>query len=335
VPTAQYYHSLPVARVTRENSSKIKSDGKGYLVPSTWEGGFPFPKPQGQFKALQVMYNVEKRYFGWDSGFFLFQRVDGYRKNLSQDYDGAIQVKSLKLSGRSVLEPYGCLDDRAEKRGEVKTYVMDFLRPRDSAGTAMSALYYTDPTKPDLLMVYVPSLRRIRMLTSSDTQDPIQGQDLIYDDNDGFLQKLSPTRYPYQWKVIEETEYLAPVFDGKEYVTKKGVEFHNVKFMRRPIYVIEGKQLDKNYVYSKRVFYVDRETFMFYAVLNYDQKGRLYRTFEAGFTFEPEMGVFHNGGASTLLKDHIDTHSCILHSYQVPAFWKRKDVSLDQYLGAK
>jgi hypothetical protein len=105
--------------------------------------------------------------------------------------------------------------------------------------------------------------------------------------------------------------------------------------MRRPIYVIEGKQLDKNYVYSKRIFYVDRETFMFYAVMNYDQKDRLYRTFEAGIKFEPEMGAFHNGGSSNLLKDHIDTHSCILISYAIPAFWKRKDVSLNQYLDAK
>jgi len=335
IPTQQFYHSLPVSQYTKENASKIRTDGKGYLNPESWEGGFPFPKPAGKFKALQVMYNVEKRYSSWDSSFLIFQSVHGYRKDLSRDFDGAIQVRSLKLTRRLAVEPYGRLDERAMKRGEVRTFVMDYLKPRDSIGTAMSALYYTDPGKSDLLMVYVPSLRRIRMLTSSDSQDPIQGQDLIYDDNDGFLQKLSSTRFPYEWKIVEETEYLAPVFDGTEYVTKKGLEYHNLKFMRRPIYVIEGRQLDKNYVYSKRIFYVDRETFMFYAVMNYDQKQRLYRTFEAGFKFEPEMGVFHSGGSSNLLKDHIDIHSCILLSYDIPAFWKRKDISLEQYLGAK
>lgn len=335
IATQQLYHSLPVARYTKKNASKIKTDAKGYLVPESWEGGFPFPKPAGKFKALQIMYNVEKRYSSFDASFFLFQAVNGYRKDLSVDYDGAIQVRSLKTSGRLAVEPYGRLDDRAGKRGEVRNFVMDYLKPRDSIGTAMSALYYTDPKKSDLLMVYVPSLRRIRMLTSSDSQDAIQGQDLIYDDNDGFLQKLSPTRFPYEWKVVEETEYLAPFFDGTEYVTEKGLEYHNVKFMRRPIYVVEGTQMDKNYIYSKRVFYVDRETFMFYTVMNYDQKGRLYRTFEAGFKFEPEMGVFHTGGASTLLKDHIDTHSCILVSYDIPAFWKRRDVSLEGHMGSK
>jgi len=335
VPTQQFYHSLPVSRYTKQNASKIKTDDKGYLIPESWQGGFPFPKPSGKFKALQIMYNIEKRYSSWDASFLLFQNVHGYRKDLSRDFDGGIQVRSLKTTGRLGLEPYGRLDERAAKKGEVRTFVMDYLKPRDSIGTALSALYYTDPKKSDLLMVYVPSLRRIRMLTSSDSQDPIQGQDLIYDDNDGFLQKLSPMRFSYEWKVVEETEYLAPFFDGTEYVTEKGLEYHNVKFMRRPIYVIEGRQLDKNYVYSKRIFYVDRETFMFYAVVNYDQKQRLYRTFEAGFKFEPEMGVFHSGGASNLLKDHIDTHSCILPSYDIPAFWKRKDISLEGYMGAK
>ncbi|MCX5831963.1 MAG: DUF1329 domain-containing protein [Deltaproteobacteria bacterium] len=335
VPTVQWYHSLPVSKATKENSSKIKVDSKGYLTPTSWEGGYPFPRPSGPHKALQIMYNVEKRYLSWDGSFVLFNRYKGYRKDLSEDYDGGGQVRHLKLGGRLALEPYGWLDERAKKRGEIKTFVMDFLKPRDSVGTAMSALYYLDSNKADQLMAYVPQLRRVRMLSSSDSQDPVQGQDLIYDDSEGFLQKLSPTIYPYEWKVLEETELLLQVFDGTEYVTKKGLEMRNVKFMRRPVYVIEGRQLDKNYVYSKRVFIVDRENFLFYEISNYDQKGRLYRTFQGGYEFEPDMGVFHLGGVLNLMKDHVDLHSNIVWQYQIPAFWGRKGVSLEQYMGAK
>jgi hypothetical protein len=334
VPTIQYYHSLPVSRYTKENASKIKTDGKGYLV-SPWEGGYPFPRPSGPNKAIQIMYNIEKRYFSWDGSFLYFSRIDGFRKDLSRDYSGSCIVRHLKLGGRLALEPYGWIDERARLRGELKTFAMDYASPRDAIGTAMSALYYLDPNKADLLMVYVPQLRRIRMLTSSDSQDPVQGQDQIYDDNEGFLQKISPTRFPYKWEVLEETEYLAPVFDGTEYITKKGLEVHNLKFMRRPIYVIQGTQLDTNYVYSKRIFYVDKELFMFYDIANYDQKGRLYRTFEGGFKFEQDMGVIHMGGVTAIMKDHVDVHSGIALTYQIPAFWKRKDVSLEQYLGAK
>jgi hypothetical protein len=335
VPTQQFYHSLPVSRMTKENASKVKTDGKGYLIWQTWEGGYPFPRPSGPHKALQIMYNVEKRYLSWDGSFLHYTRLGGYRKDLSQDFAGSNTVRHLKLGGRLAIEPYGWIDQRAKTRGEIKTFAMDYTAPRDAVGTAMSALYYLDPNKADLLMVYVPQLRRIRMLTSSDSQDPMQGQDLIYDDNEGFLQKLSPTRFPYKWEVLEETEYLVQVFDGTEYVAKKGLEIRNAKFMRRPVYVVQGTQLDKNYVYSKRIFYIDKETFLYYDIHNYDQKGRLYRTAQAGYGFEPEMGVFHLSGGIFLLRDYVDLHSGILLEYQVPAFWKRKDVTLEQYLGAK
>jgi hypothetical protein len=334
VPTQQYYHSLPVARMTKENAPKVKTDEKGYLKWQTWDGGYPFPRPSGPNKALQVMYNVEKRYFGWDGSFTLFEFTGGYRKDLSVDFEGTDIVRHLKLTGRS-YEPLGWFDQRAKDKGEQRQFVMDFKGPRDYIGTAMSGLYYLEANKADLLMVYVPQLRRIRMLTSTDAQDPIQGQDLIYDDNEGFLQKLSPARFPYKWEVLEETEYLMQVCDGTGYLTKKGLEMRNVKFMRRPVYVVQGKQLDPNYVYSKRIFYVDRETFMFDLVLNYDRKGRLYRSVDIGKIFEPDMGVFHMGGAYWVLKDHIDLHSNVILEYQLPAFWKRKDVSLEQYLGAK
>lgn len=335
VPTQQFYHSLPVSRMTRENAPKVKTDSQGYLIPTTWEGGYPFPRPSGPRKALQIMYNVEKRYLSWDGSFVHYTRMYGYRKDLSEDFNGANIVQHLKLAGRAAIEPYGWLDERAKTRGEVKTFVMAYIAPRDYAGTAMSALYYLDPNKADLLMAYVPQLRRIRMLTSSDSQDAIQGQDLIYDDNEGFLQKLSPTRFPYKWEVLEETEYLAPVVDGTEYVSKKGLEVHNMKFMRRPIYVVQGTQLDPNYVYSKRIFYIDRENFNYYQILNYDQKGRLYRSFFGEYMFSPDMGVFSLTGTLGLTIDHVDLHSGFLYLYQLPAFWKRKDISLEQFLGAK
>ena len=35
----------------------------------------------------------------------------------------------------------------------------------------------------------------------------------------------------------------------------------NFEWERRPIYVVELTELDKSYVYSKRVLYIDKETF--------------------------------------------------------------------------
>ncbi len=179
-------------------------------------------------------------------------------------------------------------------------------------------------------MMYLPSMRRIRKLSASDSQDPVMGQDQIYDDNEGWMQKLSPTRYPYEYEVIEEREYLvpAPTQDGSEYISSDGLEFRGLRFERRPIYVVKLTQKDPNYVYGHRIFYIDAETFNFLHIENYDTKGRLYRTWDCNYSFFPEMGTFSWSGSIILMRDHIDTHSGAQQPYQLPAFWERKDISL-------
>jgi hypothetical protein len=336
VPTRQYYWPLPVSEATKRNEGKTKLDGKGYLVASSWESGYPFPKPAGKFKAQEVMYNVEKRYLSFGLDFFLIGRIIGFTKNLKMDFDGSYEVRHCRLAGRAQLPPLGYFDNRAKDRGEAKTFVMDFPGPRDIAGTAQSALYYLDPEKADQLMVYIPSMRRVRKMTATDTQDPIMGMDQIYDDNEGWMQKLSPTRYPYKFEIVEEREFLvpAPTLDGAEYITKSG-EFRNVKMERRPMYVVKLTQLDPNYVYKYRLFYIDKETFNYYHIENYDRKDRLYRTWDGNYSFFPEMGTTTWSGSFILMRDHIDAHSSVEQPYMLPAQWNRSDVSIEGFMKAK
>jgi hypothetical protein len=331
IPTRQYYWALPIAEATKQNEGKTKLDKNGYIIPESWKGGYPFPKPSGEFKVQQIMYNIEKRTLAWDSNMILLPHCLGFTKNLKLDFDCLFEVHHLKLAGRTLIEPYGWFDKRAEQRGESKTFLLPYLTPRDIAGTTFSALYFLDPNKADQLMIYVPSLRRVRKLTATDSQDPVMGQDAIYDDSEGWMQKLSPTRYPYKMELLEEREYLVPGIteDGSEYISSKGLEFRNIKMQRRPLYVIKLTQTDPNYVYGSRIFYIDKETFMFYYVENYNQKGRLYRTTDLGAAWHPEMGMFSWFGGMYLVRDHIDLHSGGYQPLQLPAFWNRDDVSIE------
>ena len=330
VPTRQYYYGLPIAECTLANEGKAKLDGDGYLQTETWDGGFPFPKPSGELKAQEIMYDVEKRYLSWGLNFFIVGWIDGYTKDLKRDFVGLYDVSHIRLAGRCLMPPYGWFDSRAKTRGEFKTFVLGFLGPRDVVGTAQQGLAYLDPTTMDQNMVYIPSLRRIRRLSATDSQDPIMGQDLIYDDNEGFQQKLSPTRYPYDYEIVEEREFLLPAYawDGSEYISSEGIEFRNMTMERRPMYVVQLTQKDPNYVYSSRIFYIDKETFNYHYIENYDHKGRLYRSLDGCYGFIPEMGAYGWAGAMLLMKDHIDLHSGVQQPYQVPAFWNREDVSM-------
>jgi len=226
IPTRQYYYALPIAAATKENQGKTQLDHDRYLRPETWISGYPFPRPDGPFKAQQVMYNIEKRYLAWGLNFYILSPVLGFTKDLKSDFDGLYDVTHLRLAGRVLAPPYGWYDERAKERGEFKTFILGFLAPRDVFGAAQSALYYLDPNSSDQLMMYLPSLRRVRKMSATDTQDPVMGQDQIYDDNEGWMQELSPPRYPYKFEVLEEREFLvpAPTLDGSEYIASQGLE---------------------------------------------------------------------------------------------------------------
>ncbi|OPY77514.1 MAG: hypothetical protein A4E65_02717 [Syntrophorhabdus sp. PtaU1.Bin153] len=336
VPTKQYYWAGAIGETTKKNAGKTKLDSKGYVDFRTWEGGFPFPRPSGQFKAQQIAYNaLTFRRDREEGNGMSYGHVLGFDRNLKKDMDNIYTSANVALAGRAWLPPYGWADGEAKSRGELAMMTLTMYTPRDIAGMAVLTTYYLDPNKADAAVMYVPSLRRVRKLSTTDTQDPIMGQDLIYDDQSGFLQKLSPTRYPYKYEV-EEKEYLvpAPTIDGSEYVTSKGLELRNVKMERRPIYVLKMTQTDPNYVYSKRVFYVDRETFQFYFVENYDRKGRLYRTFYGPGQFKPDQGMFTWGGY-LVYRDHVDLHSNIVLTASITGKYTRNDAVAGLTKGAK
>lgn len=330
IPTRQYYWALPIAKASKQNMNKSKLDDQGYIVPETWKGGYPFPRPSGKFKAQQIMYNIEKRYLSWGLNYYILGRAKGYNKRLVEDFDGIYFVQHIRLAGRALVEPYGWFDERAQKRGESKVLNFGFFAPRDIYGAVQNALFFEDPEKLDQIMMYIPWLRRVRKMSATDTQDPVMGTDNIYDDNEGWMQKMSPKRYPYEYAVLEEREYLvpAPTLDGAEYITSDTFEFRNMKFERRPLYVIQMIQKDPNYVYSKRILYIDKETFNYYHVDNFDQKGRLYRSFDMNYSFFPDMGQSTWSAGMNLFRDYVDIHSTFTRCYQLPAFFSRKDLSL-------
>ena len=70
IPTKQVYSNLHLIEATKRNLGKTKLDEDGYIVAGTWEGGIPFPKPRGEFKAQQVYYSFEKRADAFDKNFF-------------------------------------------------------------------------------------------------------------------------------------------------------------------------------------------------------------------------------------------------------------------------
>lgn len=188
---------------------------------------------------------------------------------------------------------------------------------------------YDDPNKMDPWLVYVPSLRRIRKMAATDTQDP-QG-DSTYDDRSHICQKITPEKFPYKFEIIADREYLfayrcadgAMCFDSRNGYAMKGMQL-----MRRPCYVLQMTQLDPTYVYSKRILYIDKEIFGVQLSAAYDQKGRLYRTQFMNYVFFPEYGMISQYGTLAVQSDHIDHHATAQAIFPLPGIFTRKDFSI-------
>jgi len=329
IPTTPIYWFLRYAEATKRNLGKTKLDKDGYIVPRTWEGGCPFPKPSGPQKAQQVFYSFDKRIASFEFCYFLSGESMSVDKKLLVDKRNQYETNYIKLMGRTLFPPFGWFDDRAKRNGETWSQGTAVNEPRAQRGTVTLRYFYDDKNKVDAFMVYVPSLRRIRKMTATDSQDPLG--DLAYDDTNHLQQKITPKKYPYKFDIIAEREYLLPIAinTGKVWIdSKNGYALREVQFMRRLCYVLQLTQLDHNYLYSKRVIYIDKENFQCQHSANYDQRGQLYRTQLYTQVWMPEIGQMVPFGTQTMQFDHIDEHSTFQVQFTLPGAFERGDFSM-------
>jgi hypothetical protein len=334
IPTEQFHWALPACKVTKQNLGKAKLDKDGYIVAKSWEGGIPFPKPSGKYKAQQIYYNFEKKFASWDNCFRLGGKSIGLNKNLKIDARNDFYGSWTTFMGRCLFPPFGFIDKRAKQNGEWSSNGVVLLAPRNRRGTVTLQLRYDDPYTMDPYFVYVPSLRRIRKMASTDTQDP--NGDACYDDTSFLAQKITPKKYPYKYDIIEEREYLITYAYGtaKAWVdSKNGYAIRDLQVMRRPTYVLQMTQLDSNYIYSKRIYYIDKEFFTTCWGEYYDQQGRLYRTNFIAYVYFPECGMLTPYGQPSVKLDFIDRHGTMQPTAAVPVNFTRDVTTMKSLIG--
>jgi len=333
IPTRQLYWHPGICRATKQYLGKTKLDPSGYIVPRSWQGGIPFPRPSGKFKAQQIQYNFEKRVETFERCVTLNGEGMGYDKNLKMDKYIQYQANFIRLMGRSLFPPSGWFDERAKKNGEFHAFGNIMFEPRAQKGTVILQYSYDDPNKMDPWMIYVPSLRRIRKMAATDTQDP-QG-DMAYDDRSHLTQKITPKKYPYKFDIVAEREYLIPLSWDNSSVwidSNNGLCFRDIQFMRRPCYALQMTQLNNNYIYSKRMLYIDKETFTCTYSANYDQRGQLYRSQYYVWTFMSEIGQLVFWGMYSAQHDHIDQHSTFQMQVPLPGAFPRKSFTIQELM---
>lgn len=127
-----------------------------------------------------------------------------------------------------------------------KTLVV-FNEPRDVKGTAF--LSFSHRTGDDDQWLYLPALKRVKRITSSNKSGPFMGSEFAYED----ISSQEVDKYTYKWLRDEELD---------------GVE----------CFVVERIPLDKGSGYTRQVTWIDKAEYRPWKIDFYDRKESLLKT---------------------------------------------------------
>jgi len=271
----------PVRDATEQYSGQVKLAGDGLRLEN-YVAGFPFPgvadsDPQ---KAIKHMFNYDSaietddldlRNFDCDTG-----AVGTGGSPVKVERHFLIDhFRRLYFTGRLEVDPKPKMDpNRDSVRFKETMYPM--IEPFDLKGTGFTFNRYLDQTRQDDSWLYLPQLRRVRRLSSAQRSDALFGQDTDQDSYGGYAGNTAWM----EWKFLGEKSVLGPMHAQHVPVVwgeASGDFMHADVWEPRTVWIIEGISKLPQYAYSKRVMYLDKESYFIIYSDIYDRAGELWK----------------------------------------------------------
>lgn len=316
VKTDQYHFSRGFLNKSLVNSKTCRF-AEDQLTIVEYQGGFPFLPPKN---GNELAVCDDNGYLG-DTFAMRPMRLRLYGRDNKPEREMRQNLGFLRY--------FGCTDwkENVQPNPEQIHYFNSgvFTYPRDVSGAAYVRKRYLPADKSDEFLLYIPSMRRIRKMGGRDTQDPLFGSDLVWDDFNMWWQKLSTTDFPNDYKMHPEREMLLPTFinynwpndratagytDYKIDESGEQIYLYYGSWQRRPVWPLEVISKDNAYMYSKRILIEDMETCLALQTDMYDPKGRLWRSWVRDYNLsEKGEGIMEE---LIDIVDHINHHRTIL-----------------------
>jgi hypothetical protein len=275
---------------TEKYSGQVKLDG---LKLVDYVAGQPFPviDPNDPQLATKIMWNYEYRWAVTDDA-----NVRNFDADTGPIHEGETpmsverhfiieHVRILRYLGRLHVDPKPVWETKEGYQS--KGMLSPIVEPFDLKGVGGLTHRFVDPAKNDDTWLYLPSLRRVRRLSTAQRSDALFGQDIDVDTFYGYAGHIAWM----DWKFLGEQTVLAPMH-GKHYPAKwaggsADFAFDDV-WEKRQVYVIEGISKLAQYAYSKRILYLDKETMSVVYTDLYDRTGGLWKTYANLFTMRKQ-----------------------------------------------
>ena len=189
------------------------------------------------------------------------------------------------------------------------------LQPFDVKNTQLLIHRNADDTVRDNTWLYLGFQRRVRRLASGQITDSFLGADIMIEDFEGYNGRISDMNWSYKGtqnillpfynhNEMELATDMPAESDGYQFVDYggKGSCFPKITWQLRKVYVLEADPVDDNHPISKRVHYIDAQTFTLPRTLIYDRKGDLWKSWIIGQA-HPDSHLPVNKGTGVSVDD--------------------------------
>jgi hypothetical protein len=276
---------------TEKYSGQVKLSPDGLSVIN-YVAGLPFPNidPKDPQVAYKIMWNysynflttddVDLRNFDADTGAVADHGPLTVERHFLLDH-----FRRLFWTGRLYVEPKPEKPNPNGYRAQQGLYPI--LEPFDLKGVGALGNRYIDAGKQDDSWLYLPSLRRVRRLSTAQRSDALFGQDTDVDSYYGYSGHIAWMDFKY----LGEKEVLG-AFHAKNYPVKWHDKvdwaFDDV-WEKRKVYVVEGVSKLPQYAYSKRVLFIDKEAWVMPFTDIYDRSGELWKIWINDYSFRTSV----------------------------------------------
>lgn len=264
--------------------------GPGNSLES-YTAGYPFDPESIDCKAdpqagVKHIWNFDQRWNGDGARASFYYSYWDRGEELPLYYEGT--SKTIKMAYR--VEPeYLEENDGDLFRGEKRkaAFGIEVEAPFDARGILVMTYRYKDSQKPvaqaknDDTWVYVPTLRRVRRISTAQRTDAVSGTDFTFDD----LLSFSGIVPQYEWECLGEMDILAPMNSKvKAYPYNKdhnfgpyGLSYADDRWELRHAVKIRMKPKNADHPYHHKDIYFDAQTYEPLYSFAYDQKEELWK----------------------------------------------------------
>ncbi len=289
------YRKIPApvdyVAATEKYSAQVSLDDNGYLVD--WVAGKPFPNVDlnDPRAAQKIMYNFSRTHYytesldlhlvDADTG-SLYVDADGRRSYVVERHFVPEWLRALRFEGRLKNEPAPLLEPNDDKVFQ-KAGLYPLIEPFDLKGVGGVSFRYQDQQRQDDTWLYLPSLRRVRRMSTTQRSDALFGQDIDTDSYGGYAGQVPW----FEWRLLGSKPMLQSLH-GERLPPRPcegdgGMTFCEPWEIRPEVYVVEGKSKSRGYAYGKRIIYLDKETNIISVSDLYDHNEELWKTVMISF----------------------------------------------------